>query len=66
MDILGGHVAWILEIGFLIIYLKLISDQEYYLAVKARLTGRYFQLNLVTLRHEIDENAARLLWKPIR
>lgn len=44
---------------------RVLASAQVSIEVKARLTGLYFQLNPVTLRHRIDQNVARL-WKLVR
>lgn len=44
---------------------RVLASEEITIEVKARLTALYFQLNPVTLRHQIDQNVARL-WKLVR
>jgi len=44
---------------------RVLASKEVSIEVKARLTALYFQLNPVTLRHEVDRNVAGL-WKLVR
>jgi hypothetical protein len=44
---------------------RVLASNDISIEVKARLTGLYFQLNPVTLRHKIDDNVAKL-WKLVR
>lgn len=44
---------------------RVLASAQVSIEGKARLTGLYFQLNPVTLRHSIDQNVARL-WKLVR
>ena len=44
---------------------RVLASEDITIDVKARLTGLYFQLNPVTLRHKIDDNIAKL-WKIIQ
>jgi hypothetical protein len=44
---------------------RVLASNEVSIEVKARLTGLYFQLNPVSLRHKIDDNIAKL-WKLVQ
>jgi hypothetical protein len=44
---------------------RVLASKEISIEVKARLTGLYFQLNPVSLRHKIDDMIAKL-WKLVR
>ena len=44
---------------------RVLASNDISIEMKARLAGLYIQLNPVTLRNTIDENAANL-WKSIR
>jgi hypothetical protein len=44
---------------------RVLASNDISIEVKTRLTGLYFQLNPVTLRHKIDDSVAKL-WKLVR